>query len=804
MTARFWRARYGDKADSHASLHWDGPPKELPTELLGLTDRPPGVTSPGERWWPSVGCAPLGQWWALWWTVPDFNSPRGGMVRSEVALWNLDQIGTVETLEPTLTLLSGGQPIVRPSRDALHAISTALILDEPGKLAVPDLEIWPGILASLWERLWPAAREGFSARVALSPPQGGESLRLPWLLGIPPKRAPEWIKHRVVDLRVSPKEDRAADWLVGDADSTVEEVIAACPELTADLGSLRRVVRAADRLDGLRRSASAERAADLLRTLTNIAPERNAASSLKTEALESLRANVLSAPVSAVLSLANLRAEQLPAGSLPEQQLREWIDQQAPSLPLAAGLRILELLLPRQAELWWQTAVREEISTHLHAPSPEWSKTALDWISSLGTGGQIANDLLPTDPQIERCLLSALIDARLAPTSLASIRQRAAERGWSQLHAGVLMQLYVEHEALRQQRLFTGDVFPGLGLLVNRLSGSAVVAHLIAEPAPGLERLVAERTAREPQLLGPIDPRLTAWRSLWMAHIAAGGPRWPPDCDRKSVGQELLNSALSGEDPKGLIKALAPDLADIAFELESRQILWTPSAASESRALLAPLATILLSRLEAGQGIPEPELPLAQEVLTLTSETTTTPSPVVIVAILSWAVAISEQTVIRWIKMRQYDGWAGFSAALGTAVLDKGWKRAAAEIYDLWSRGRSDFLQAAIECKPLLNWWDREVLSWSSDRHRNTAILAKRLGELGGSLAPDRLDDLWERAGGDRKFLPTGGTPDIRWLAAVNLAHNGSLPHGLRGLVDALLKDLPYNDKLRELSQLLR
>jgi hypothetical protein len=74
-----------------------------------------------------------------------------------------------------------------------------------------------------------------------------------------------------------------------------------------------------------------------------------------------------------------------------------------------------------------------------------------------------------------------------------------------------------------------------------------------------------------------------------------------------------------------------------------------------------------------------------------------------------------------------------------------------------------------------------------------------RVAELGANLASDRLDDLWERAGGERKRLRGMGSPDVRWREAATLAQNGSLHGGLVALVQALLSDFPHNKDLQEL-----
>ncbi len=107
MMIRPLRVRYGAQDNMHGLMEWEGHPARPPAALLGLTDKPPGSYSPGERWWPSVGCGPVENWWALWWTRPDEQALRGGMVRSDVLLWRLDEVGAVESLLPALETLGG-------------------------------------------------------------------------------------------------------------------------------------------------------------------------------------------------------------------------------------------------------------------------------------------------------------------------------------------------------------------------------------------------------------------------------------------------------------------------------------------------------------------------------------------------------------------------------------------------------------------------------------------------------------------------------------------------------------------------
>src|SRR4051812_42357856 len=139
------RAVYGVKDNMHTVLAWDGP--TLPALLAGLTDRPPGSLAPGESWWPAVGCGPVESWWALWWTVPDVAATRSGMVRSEVALWQLKDVAEISDLRPVMSRLSGCE-ISSPTPELLAVVAAALLAENASPPVVADLAQWPGILAA--------------------------------------------------------------------------------------------------------------------------------------------------------------------------------------------------------------------------------------------------------------------------------------------------------------------------------------------------------------------------------------------------------------------------------------------------------------------------------------------------------------------------------------------------------------------------------------------------------------------------------------------------------------------------------
>ncbi len=799
------RARYGAKNNSHGLLEWQGQPASLPSDLLGLTDKPPCHLAPGECWWPSLGCGAVGDWWALWWTVPDESVSRAGMVRSEVAVWRLDKIGGVNDLRPVLASLSGQETIPASSPELLRAVAEALVSSELRRPpVVSDLDAWPGILADLWSRLWPDARRDFSARVAVIPPQGGESVAPPLLYCVPRQRLPGWADFPVirVDSGSSPI-SRAALWLVGEDDATFKEILDSCNFYFGDLKKLGTVARAADRLDKLRECPSPNNALELLRSLAALAPSPDTAMSLKAETLREMNRGFNGAKPEFVFMLKNLEPASLPDDGHPGAALTAWVHSHAPHLTLDEARQLLTGLGENKAQVWWQVSVRKALLDGFAKPDKQWAKVALNWLG-LPDCAEILEAILPSSETVETSLLDVVTELKLSESALRQLQAQAVMRLWPRLHAWVVMSLFPPSQAFQQQRKFPGNVLTGMTYLVAHLSGIDVISEVINTPDSQLIQLVAQRTVREPQLLQDLDASHAVWRELWAAHIAAGGECWPPKINREMQGSKLLDALVaSGEELSGLIAPLARDLAGIAFNLPDRAKLWGVLSHGSCVALLPLVADVLIRTCNAGQVVSSPEPQLALEVLKRTR--TNGFSIQVFVVLLPSNVSLGEQDLIRCISSSTRTDWqSAIAATVGKVVSDKRWKGAAETFYDRFMSGSMPELLPVLDaCLTLLSPWQRVRLVFKSG---NTSLaqnieesLVHRVAELGGDLAPDELDSIWERAGGKRKDLDTGGSAARRWQVASNLAKSGKLKGGLLALVNELKNTHPHNSDLKEL-----
>lgn len=722
------------------------------------------------------------------------------MGRSEVAVWPISALTSISDLRPVLTQISGRVSIPTASPDHTGAVAEALLKPALGCPAVLGLDHWPSILVTLWDRLWPAARPQFAARVAVVPPQGGDSVAPPWLFGVPVERAAHWAPHRVVRFDVAPAElSRAAAWWTGARDGSLDEIIHAF-ELT-DLTSLRRAARAADRLDRFRSVPSAQSALDLLRTLIVLDGSAGFAA-LKREALAKIETMLSAETVDMVLSLTNLDTPD--DGGL-RRAVELWTRYNAPKLSREELYSMFSRVHQNGVADWWREAVTDAFDDGIGTLDDVWSEAALRWLSWAELT-DLVQQFIPATEIVEVNLRAAADERKyFDPKGVRQILRASVSRGWSRLHAWAVARLHQPEEAVLRQRRFATGSNPGLQLLVQELPAAAVTSA-VSDPDPMFTKMVAVLTTNDPTLIRDLDPTVGGWCQIWAAHIDAGGELWPPDCDRLQLAEAILPSILQGTIPLSLVVSLSAnrDFAAAVRNYPHREDLWAHLDLAARDKLLRHVAEELLRSVAAGGEEPEPEPELAAIVVKLAHERR--PSPYLVAAVLEWDVDWSEKEFIDSLPGYVGKDWQHVAERIGQGVLKRNWKRAARTLY---RRARSEpaFRLAAVEARQLLSSWERYRLSALSGEteveHAKSAPLQRRVADLGAELAPDRLDDIWERAGGQRKRLPRLGSPDERWRVAAALAKTGALQGGVLALVAELLSDFPHNKDLIEMREMV-
>ncbi len=787
------RARYGAKDRGHALLHWPAGAGEAPPELLGLTDRPPGHLAPGEVWGPAVGCGPVRVWWAVWRTVPDPNAGRSGMVQSEVALWPLEEVGALDDLAPALASL--GADVVPLPQGVLEGAFQAL-LDMAGVDARPvfsNLEQWPSLLASVWKHLRPEARHSFTARTALTPDAEGHGR--PLLYARPPSRAADWAnsKHKLI-VPVPLQECQAAvRFLLGDGEPALAELVKACAPLEG-FRALAHAQRAAQALGRMRAGDPWEGALPLIRALAVLAPRPDRAQELKSEAWGAIASALGEANAGRVLALANVSAEPFLGDELPRAPLAAWVRTRLADLACGDGTTIAQRAIDPAVQGWWRDAVKECIRQGLADPNRVWSTAAIVWMGRSDLV-QLLDECLPSGERTEQRLTASLPDAQSAEEDL--LLKHAERRGWSRFHAAVLRREFSPREALRRQRCFPGEN-QGLRDLVESLPGVDVLQEALEAPDARFTAVLAARTRRESHLLATLDPKEGGWRSVWLAHLEAGGAPWPPGADRTQLAACLLDTVLQrAADADTLVRCLASELAEPACRHRGRAQLWNALSSETLRALLPGVAQCFERGLTPHAA--PPESTLREEIKRRATQGT--PSVDVALALVRWDEA-DEQQLVAWLSRIHAYQWECAASSLGQEVNRRQWRLAASALY------QRRVTLAVAECWDLLPALERWSAQLSHPHHRMVSHEdhLKALAELGTKLYEQNegIAYLWDRAGGKQGQLDFRGPAAVQWHRLVRSADDGALPDGILGLVREMLQDYPHNKQLNRLGTELR
>jgi GTPase-associated protein 1, N-terminal domain type 1/Effector-associated domain 1 len=802
------RASYGDKNNSHDLLAFNGDPAKLPAILAGLTDKPPGHVAPHERWWPAVGCGPMGEWWALWWTMPDEKKGgRGGMVKSEVALWPIELAAQIHNFGEIMQQLNGGTSIVPPTGDLLKATVIALLDQKTQPPVVTDLDAWPGLLVALWEQLWPEARKCFAARVAITPPQNGESVSPPWLYAMAQGQENKWPPTSIITDKGNIKSlNRAAKLLIGEADSITTELLIECPLHGEFPTELNRLGRVADNLAAIRLQADTAIAIQTFRTLAALAPRATQALPQKQEVLTMLKIGLGKSPPELLLALRNFTISAYPPASMPSNEVQRWVFSELPTFANESTSSFLEAFatgVAQEPEHWWFSAVRDGLMRGLQSKQNGWFKLLFAWLGQTEKSALIREVILSA-PHSETMVLEVAQQNNHTNMPFELLCRNSQTLAWPRLHAWGLLQSMLAQEAFLAQLAFKPDAEPGLVFLVEELAGSDLITAVIALNNNRLLELSARRTAADLALLTQLDLNSAAWRSLWAFHIHAGGHPWPADIDRGPEMVKFLVAANNGKHPTGIIAKLATDFAKIALQFTERTKLWKKLSPADANALALQTACTMLEECKQGNHFDPPEPFLRDAVFQRADENALSAN--IIILLIGWDSGLQEARAQRWIENIQ--DWRYGSESLGRLISERAWGSAAKDLFQrFYWRGEGSVLPALKECRNQLNWLDNFWLSYkipNESKSLQRDKLIKMVAYLGARYEPDRLNVIWEKAGGKLGRLESAGSHEDRWFAAAKKADAGALAGGLLSLVNVLREDLPKNSEIKELHEILK
>ena len=815
----YFRATFGAKENSHNLLHCDKEIEHLSSDLVGLTDRPPGHVGPNLKWWPSVGCGPVGTWWCLWWTIPDDNSARSGMVKSEVALWPIDKIAEVEDLTDVMIELSGQQYLGSTDSNLLSAIAHQII-DHTGTVVVFDsLEEWPPLIVALWPKLWGNIRRGFACRVALSPPQNGLNQHSPLVFAVPRNTAQQWQKpfFKLDSALDSNQVSRPAMYLSGQIDTRFEEVLKAIPPKTSNLSFLNKIGRIANYLDDLNNSDDPNSAIALLRTLLSVDEISRELEVYLAKALEvvSNKAECLNADQ--ILALANVDLSKFSFERNLSEMMSDRLYQIISKYSYVESIRFIERLKPNGAHAWWQVAVSESIKKHFITIDDDFICILIYWLVEYDIS-EVLIGFFSNRQEVEAKIIEAFPRIDLDKKAFQKLRLVSVFYKWPKLHAWCVLKTAKIELVFSEHYKYPGDASLGLSILVDNLPPEEIVKQALNKNDLKLISIAAKLTVVSPRLLSIINVENESSRRLWASHISSRGEPMPEVIDIDVQFERIIDCILRRKDCFGLVGYLAEHISHKVIAHSRRSELWVNLNDPEKSKLISLVSEEVIRKIDGQFQISELEQELAQFISDRLKKLR--PSSTAFVSIVMWLNFISERDAIDWAKYLSPENWTLVAEEFGAAVSARNWKNMAQELQRL-ALTVPEAKPAYVACKHLLPVTDpvniignlfssiflpnSGLIEYKSPVERPELNTHTAVADICSSLMPDSqsLNFLWEGLGGRIQNLPCPsiGTPRDRWRAAVRQAHNGEISGGVRSLIQALKIDFPNNSDLARLER---
>ncbi|WP_065204322.1 GAP1-N1 domain-containing protein [Shewanella woodyi] len=799
------KATYGCKDNSHELLTWNGdsPP---PRELLGLTDKPGGHIIPTEKWWPVINCGPVGGLWALWCIEPDFEAPRGGMVKSTVLLWDLNSASQLNDIKKYVLQLVSAYEQKGPAPQLLINVANELVSNSD-VLVTDSIESLPFILSCLWENLWGEARKEFSVRVAFTPPQVFERKNQPTLYCVPPSVVNQWYLPGVTIIKSSEaKCFRAANYLIGleDSDLTLQDILLNCGELNSDLKVLNKLGRAADNIDEFKKNSTLKNAITALRSVITCSPLPDNASTVKNELLTSIQKLMNTrADAPDILTMSNLLSDAVPQGSMSEEVLTAWIAEHILELDSEYQVKFFERAQNGKSVPWWLDGVVNGIRVVVN--NPNYSGQILHWIT-LEHFQNIFTRLPSVREQLEQSLFESAIVSDFTPENLKIIETFSISQGWAKLHAWAVFNIYDEDQVYRKQSDSMPNWVEGVPFLIERLSDELLAKLLGDQSFTAFIDLLAERALKKPSILNHIDIEEAGALLLWQKQLENGGRIYPPNVS-KEVFQEKLCSSLHSGLFSSIFDQVSKEVSAHLLSKADRAEIWSLLKPLECKTLANNLVKIAVSNPQLLRGLSHQEKDLIDE-LKKYIECTSNIEPEFIISFLSQSINHSERDVLRWIKKNNSKSWDSYAKSLGMIVLKNQWSAVANDLYKSsfgFLSSTPHFKPTVETCSELLSSRNKLFLTVFTGQptHTSRYEVIRLFSEISSDLAHDRLEFFWQKAGGKLGQLKLQGTESDKWLHAANEAENGALNRGLRSLLEVLIEEYPNNTQLQEVKQLI-
>lgn len=801
-------AKYGFKNNSHDLLEWNGD-EQPPRELLGLTDKPAGHMAPMEQWWPALSCGKIGEWWAIWSIEPDPDAPRGGMVKSKVFLWPISEISKVDDLAEYISTLVVRELESLSEKDQ-HCIDNLLneLTSSEQTLIVDSVRLLPHIINTLWKNLWGEAKIDFAIRMSFTPPQSFNRSNHPTFYCVPLSLTNQWFSHgvKVISPQVSTELCRAARYLNGNNDDIITELINVCGQRTGDIKFLGRLARAADNVDVFRGKSTAPNIISALRSTIACAGKSSDALALKSELLLGLKVHFEKNTISVeqVLSLSNFFEENLLEENLPKKELINWVTHNLPDVIPDTLTSIFERCSPTKSRIWWRASVEAGIKLLLDTTNAD--DKLIYWLT-MEVFSSLAEKFVYTANDTDNRLFKLAKGKGFSSLELEKLEFIAIGQNFPKLYSLVIHQLYPETSVINKQMNSMKGWEQGIPYLVDNLKSSILLEAIEIEGLEFIIPLVAVRCKEDTTIVKAVDIAKEGAYALWCLQLENGGVFYPPSIDKNSFRKKLLDN-LSSKLSDNTFERIIAEVAEYLLKSPDKTDFFARFDVAQRKKIADELVNILTTVPNISFNLNWQEVDLLQSVKNYFNSNSDL-SPQLLTSCLAVPISSNEHEILKWIFKVNKNDWPIHANKLGEVILLQQWSHIAKELYKesyTFFGTKKHFKPVVKQCESLLGQWERMTIGYSngSSIKQSNALIMNRLSTLGAELAPEGLNYIWLRAGGNPGALYLHGTISEKWLQAVRAAESGALDNGMKSIIYELLEGYPNNKDLKELNALIK
>lgn len=802
------KAVYGCKNNSHDLISFDGD-FEPPRVLLGLTDKPSGHVHPEETWWPAINCGPIDDiWWGLWCTSPDESAQRGGMVKTTVYLWKLEEVDIVDDLSEYLRQLV---PVINARTELktsllnlVEVLGSSEYYDDA--VVVDRVDLVPALICKIWPKLWGGARRKFSVRMCFSPPQSlGASLH-PTFYSVPRSLVNQWYRAGITLVSTKEKEvySRAASYFVDhSSDALMESIISQCGSQQGSINDLSKFSRLANNVEQCRNEPTFHKAVNSLRTLLACVSHHELASDLKKELLRVIKDSLLNNKSEiSPLVLSNVDEGMLPEGAAPVQELAQWISLHTSSLS-PEDLRTLLNRLTGKAQGWWKTSVSMGIRNIVEETKVSPLVFNLMKISDFH---QVVSMLEIDLPKMGAKVFEIATTINSAD-ELAQVANTWAKcYDWSLLHAWSLIHLRNDHNVFELQFSDIEDYAPGVKYLIKNAPPKELSSILSDSRMCLFVSDIVKRVLNTPQMLELIDMNASLGQEVWELQLKNGGVFYPLNKE-KIYFHEVVFSKLPSIKYIEVFKIAAYELSDYILNIPERGKLWKDLSSKQSEVLSNIMVQYIINENKYNFTIGYPDVYLRKE-FKKTFDASSSISSNLLVSYLNQNIPHQEREILFWIDKVPSEQWNDNIVSLGQIIKSKSWDQIANRLCESsynFFEPKLHFKKAVDECFSQLSPLNKMIVRMASGNvsPQDHSRLSEYFAESCSRLAHDSLEYYWQKAGGNIGLLKRIDHPKEAWLYAAQRANAGMLDGGLFSLVCAVLDDYPRNENLLQIKKLL-